>query len=386
MPAITKRNDGRYETHVEMPNGKRKSVYGKTRKACREKAKALEAKIALGVRVDVKRYPMTDLFDAWIENVARKTYKALVFEQHERHIKTVWIPRLGACILQDINADSIQPHINELEETLAYNTVRNIRSTLSKVFDYAVQRRYIAYNPVKIIPLKRKSERYIPRVFTFEEALAFDSAVQLHEWGLSFQLALRTGMRQGEILGLAISDLNFEAETVAITGNLQWQRKPGESERQAVRDTPKNTASAATITMPASLVAPLRAHVAQQRARFPQNIYVFTTNEGEPINRYEYYAAYKKVLKEGNLPNIRFHDLRHTCASLLIDEGEDVKVVQEQLRHKHVTTTLQIYAHVLPDRKRRAANKLDTLMQPPAVGPVVKSVVKNEEAPSDDDA
>lgn len=355
MAHIFKRKDGRYSAAVSVGNSKQKHFYGKTRQEVKDKLREWEQDQTKHINTKKKTMMLCELLDEWMENDVKKHNKVRVQEERQRNIDNHLAPSLGHISLNNLSTDHIQPFINKLEKELAHNTVRNIRADLRRALNYAMERRYKDYNPAALVKLK-KSEPYQAPVWTLEEALQFERAIVDHRWSLLFKLEIRTGMRQSEILGLLIDNLDFDKQTIKIAGTLQWQA--GKLERT----TTKNKASVGTLSMPPTLAKPLREHVAQLKIKFPDNRYLFVTDNGTPISRHNLWREFKDILKDAGLPDIPFHSLRHTCASLLLQEGENVKMVQQQLRHKHITTTLQIYAHIIPDDERRASANLDNLL------------------------
>jgi len=169
-------------------------------------------------------------------------------------------------------------------------------------------------------------------------------------------------MRKGEILGLRWDNIDFEAVTLRITGSLQHQR--GRLERTAT----KTEACIRAIALPPSLLAMLQEHKqaqAELRAvarRWTETGLVFTTSVGTPIEPSDLSRHFKQVLKDAGLPpSTRFHDLRHSCATLLIVMGAHPRVVMEILGHSQISTTMNIYAHVLPRVQREAITGLDAM-------------------------
>jgi integrase len=175
---------------------------------------------------------------------------------------------------------------------------------------------------------------------------------------------IRAALRRGEVLGLRWIDIDFERATLRVTGALQRHR--GKLERTST----KTAASAQPISLPPMLLASLRRHQeAQERERaaagqrWQERGLVFTSRLGTPIEPRNLIRHFKSVLKRAGLPqSVRFHDLRHSCATLLIAQGVHPRVVMEILRHSQISTTMNTYAHVLPRLQQDATAKIEVLL------------------------
>jgi len=184
-----------------------------------------------------------------------------------------------------------------------------------------------------------------------------------------YVLAIATGMRQGEMLGLCWTDLDLVAGSVSVSRTLS------EVGRLEINDT-KTSAGRRLITLPDFAIAGLKRHRERMFAEGhlaapPLTIsgqtlpgpLVFCAPEGGPIFKHNLLArSFRPLLAKAGLPSIRFHDLRHTAATLLLTANEHPKVAQERLGHAKVSTTLDIYSHVLPSLQRNAAAKLDDML------------------------
>ncbi len=179
-------------------------------------------------------------------------------------------------------------------------------------------------------------------------------------------LAIGTGMRQSELLGLTWPDVDFEAGVVRIRQQLVWSPKRGFSFSE-----PKTAKGRRSIALPAFALEALRQHRrAQLQERlalgpaWEDNGLVFPNAICKPMDRGNLVRrSFHPLLAKAGLPRIRFHDLRHTAATLLFSQGENPKVVQERLGHATVGMTLDVYSHVLPNLQRQAAAKLDALFK-----------------------
>jgi integrase len=209
-----------------------------------------------------------------------------------------------------------------------------------------------------------------PRTTTFsiqpldqEQAQRLLNAVKGHRLEALYRIALSLSLRRGEICGLRWEDVDFEAATIRITGALQ--RQNGKLERTAT----KTAASVRTVALPPVLLRVLRQHKERQEAErlalgtdWKESGFVFVSHLGTPLEPGNVVRHFKTVLKQAGLPEkTRFHDLRHSCATLLIAQGVHARVVMDILGHSQISTTMNTYAHVLPDVQREAVAGIDAL-------------------------
>ena len=171
-----------------------------------------------------------------------------------------------------------------------------------------------------------------------------------------YHIALSLGLRRGEILGLRPEDIHLEQRELRITGTIQRIRG------KLVRTTPKTKTSIRTLYLPETVYQRLRDHLERQQTVHPNAQYVFVSRRGTAIDPRNLLRRFKRALKHAGLPEtIRFHDLRHSCATFLITQGEHPRVIMAILGHAQISTTMDIYGHVLPETHQAAASKMDTL-------------------------
>lgn len=178
------------------------------------------------------------------------------------------------------------------------------------------------------------------------------------------QVAVITGLRAGEIYGLKWSDVDWATGKVKIQRQVQRIRGVG-----LVFCEPKSASGKRVIILGRSTLAKLREHYDKQQLerqfagdRWHENDLVFTSTIGTPMDMRNYFRDYKELLVRAGLPNIRFHDLRHTAATLMLQQGIHPKVVQECLGHSDISLTLNTYSHVLPGMQEEAAEKIDAML------------------------
>jgi len=201
------------------------------------------------------------------------------------------------------------------------------------------------------------------RVWSVEDAAKVLASAKGDDLEALWYLAITTGMRRGEILGLRWSDVDLEAATLSVRRTLSR----GATSRLEAGE-PKTLAGRRRVALPTSTVERLRQHKTKQKtlwlavgSGYADREIVFATVNGTPIHPNTLTRAYDKIIESANVPRIRFHDLRHTSATLLLASGEHPKVVQERLGHASISETLDRYSHVSADMQQRAAERFDAI-------------------------
>jgi integrase len=252
---------------------------------------------------------------------------------------------------------------NKLKTGTTPTRARFIHKILNRALNLAVQWGYRKDNPAEFVSIPKISRKEM-KTFSVEEIRIFLHAVQGSRLDALFHLAVTSGLRQSEILGLKWSDLDWD------TGNLQVQRQ-----LQRVRgkglifSEPKSTSGRRLIVIGLATLEKLKEHKNRQdyeRNGFPEDWQtlnlIFAKPNGSPIGPRSLYRKFKSIINDAELPEIRFHDLRHTAATLMLQCGIHPKVVQERLGHSSISITLDTYSHVLPVMQLEAATKIDELL------------------------
>lgn len=379
--SIHERPDGRWCASLDLGiiNGKRKRkyIYGATRKEVVEKLKAAQLAQASGANLAVERITVGQFLDRWIADVVTRRNKPRTVDGYKQIIKDHLKPHLGRYQLDKLRPEHVQAMLNALAaEGRKYNTVRNVRAVLRRALNQALRWQYVQRNVAILVDVPRYREddpdsdsdqptpEFAIQPLDEEQARALLRAVTGHRLEALYRIGLSLGLRRGEVLGLRWLDIDFEQATLRVTGQLQRVR--GKLERSST----KTAASARGVDLPPVLLAQLKQHrAAQEREherageRWQEHDLVFTTQIGTPIEPRNLIRHFKQVLKQAGLPEtIRFHDLRHSCATLLIAQGVHPRVVMEILRHSQISTTMNTYAHVLPRLQRDATTKIEELI------------------------
>ncbi len=249
----------------------------------------------------------------------------------------------------------------KLRDGLKASSVRYIHAVLHRALGKAVELRLVARNPAASAdPPKVRHEEITP--LSTDQTRAFLDAARGQKFEALYVLSLTCGLRMGESLGLKWSDINLEAGTLRVNRQLQRIREGG----GLVFSEPKN-ASRRTIDLPQRALEALRSHRKRQveeqlrsGSKWRENGLVFATGKGTPLDAQNVVNRhFKSLLKHAGLPPIRWHDLRHTCATLLLGRGVHPKLVQHLLGHASITMTLDRYSHWIPSMGRHAAEGMD---------------------------
>jgi len=354
----------------------RRYVYGDTPEEAQEKLRKLLYERDRGLLADPAKQTVGEFLSSWLQDVAKPAVRPRTYDCYsdivERHIK----PALGGIRLSKLSPQHLQRFYREKQEQGLTRTVRLCHAVLHRALDRAAKWGLIVRNPADLVdPPKVPKKEFKP--LSPEEAQRFLAAAEGDRFHALYVLAVTCGLRQGELLGLKWEDLDLERGTLQVRRQLQWVKAEGEERERGKKRTepkwvltePKSAKSRRVVSLPAVAVAALKRHKARQteeRLRLGevwQDLgFVFCTCVGTPESPSNLRKrSFAPLLEKAGLPKVRFHDLRHTCATALLAQGVHPKLVQEQLGHSQISLTLDTYSHVMPDMKREVAAKMDAL-------------------------
>jgi integrase len=366
---ITKRNDGRYMARytVHTPDGpKRKVIYGRKYKEVERKLAEARGDAARGIVYNDENMTVGEYLDRWLRDSQRGSVRQSTFDRDSYLMRVHVKPVLGRVRLKNITPLDVQTlYRDRLDNDLSPSTVNKIHSVLHKALGQAVRWSLIPRNPTDAVKAPRPAHEEM-RPLSSEEARRLLDAAQGDKLEALYLLAVTTGMRRGELLGLKWSDLDLERATVSIRRTLT---RIDNGKRVALGDT-KNKKSCRTVRLTPQAVEALRVHLEWQLGEIEAlgDLYddqglVFTSEAGTPINPSNLrQRSFAPLLKKAGLPHIRFHDLRHTCATLLLLQGVHPKFVQELLGHATIAITLDTYSHVLPGMGDQTAAAMEDVL------------------------
>lgn len=359
-------SDGKWCASVDLGlvNGKRKRkvIYGKTRKEVADKLKALHRDQAAGINLTPQQQTVKQFLETWLEETVKRQVRVRTYDKYVQDVTHHLVPALGQLQLTRLTPDHVQKLLNHLSDNgLSHNSVRNVRAALRCALNQALRYGYVMRNVAVLVDIPGKVT-FKPQPLTYEQAQLLLATVKGDRLAALYRIALGLGPRKGEILGLRWEDVDLVGATIRISGSLQ--RQNGHLERSAT----KTEASVRTIALPLRLVNALKRHRERQEterkaaANWTESGMVFTSRIGTPLSPESLTEHFKALLEKAGLPKtVRFHDLRHTCATLMIKQGVHPRVVMEILGHSQISTTMNTYGHVLPEVQREAVNVLDEL-------------------------
>ncbi len=361
--------------HIPNPaTGKRKQVQ-KTFKTQREAKRWVadqQSAVANGTAVLPNTMTVAELMAYWLENHIRYQRSDQTYINYESTIRRCINPKLGHVKVQRLSVAQVQQWQTELRDAgMGTRSVQLAHINLGQALKVALRQGLVSRNVMDAVD----QPRYQPRemdCWTAEEAQKFIAVADQSRYGPVWLLALVTGLRKGELLGLRWQDVDFEA------GVLHVRQAIGSRHGEVVVKQPKTAKSRRDVDLPTELIPVLLAHKARQNerrlalgARWQDHDLVFPSNIGTPTNPDNTDQDFNRLVQLAEVKRIRIHDTRHSYATLAILSGIPVHVVSQSMGHADVSTTLRTYAHVMPQQRKELARAMGALLLPsnaPAVG------------------
>lgn len=342
-------------------------TYGEAKAALTE----LDRSIQNGVYTPPSKQTLTEHAEAWLRS--QPELRNSTRDSYATQMRVHVLPTLGHRRLRDITPDEINALYRKLELSgrkdgkggLAPSSVAYIGVVLKKCLGDGARKAKITRNPAKLAdPPSRKTRTGHLRTWTGAECRAFLDATADDRLSALWRLALSSGLRRGEVVGLHWSDLDLDTRRIAIKRTLVRVGNEVQESR------PKTDRSRRSVPLPAEAVAALRAWKAQQAAErlalgsgWVDTGLVFTKEDGTPLDPDWVSKRFGKLSARAGLPKIRLHDTRHTWATLGLEAGVAPKVVSEILGHSSIAVTLDIYSHVSPAMEEGAVERVAALFE-----------------------
>lgn len=340
-------------------NGKRKRryLYARTKADLFEKLDELRKDVASGMLTEPTQMKVAEYLQHWLEDSARPTIRATTYLNYSSVVRNHLIPTIGGVKLSKLSPLHVQALHTALEERGASPRLRQlVHAVLSRSLRQALRLGLIARNPCAAVDRPQAPRKEIKALTGAEVERLFEAAKGDPLEAL-YITAVGTGARVGELLALRWEDIDLPKGTVAIRRTLV------DLNGRIETNEPKTAKGRRRIDLPAFVVGALRSHRLNQPAEPHPTAWVFSDSKGGPLRKSNLLRRlFRPLLKRAGLPPIRFHDLRHTAASLLLAQGVHPKVVQERLGHATIAITLDTYSHVVPSLQREAADQLDALL------------------------
>ena len=367
---IFQRADGQWVGSVSLGyrvNGqrRRKVVYGNSKGEVAEKLRKLQMRADAGRLRDTERVTLADYLAGWLENTVKGSVAPSTADRYRLVVEQQIIPHLGTARLDKLTATLIEAFYADLERAGASPRARAMAGTvLHTALVHAV-------HPLKLIDHNPCADMTKPRVPKKEmqiwdalQVRTFLATAESDRLFALYVLALDTGARQGELFGLQWPDVDFK------TGTLKIQRQLAELRGKLALKEPKTRAGQRTVQLSPFALNALNGHRQRMLAegRDVKAGLIFCDTSGGFLRKSNLTRqGYQRIVKRAGLPQIRFHDLRHCAASLLLASGVNIKVIQSRLGHEHIETTLGIYSHLLPAAQMDAADKMNAVFAPEPV-------------------
>jgi len=342
----------RWVAQMTLPNGQRRSKSSMSQKVVRDWLTDQKKSAKDGLYVTDDQVRLGDFMDRYMSDIAYHNLRPRSFESHNGYVRNHIKPELGHFKLSDLRPEHVQAfYTKKLREGLSKRTVQYIHAILHKVLDQAFKWGLVTRNVTDLVDVPRPDNKP-PTVWSADQIRIFLQGVESSKYYPIYMLAVYTGMRQGEILGIHREDVNLKDGTIYVKHQLQ----PIKGEGLVVTNV-KTKKSKRSIALPSIMVNLLKEHLRDVKSGL-----IFTSPSGQPIWAANVYRQFKKAIRDLELPDIRFHDLRHAHATLLLQAGVNPKVVQERLGHSQISLTLDTYSHVIPSLQRDAAEKIEALL------------------------
>ena len=345
---------------LKSPNRIDLLAYAQTKRECQQRLRKAIDDAEQGIKPTPRRLTTGQWLDRWVDETVKPKLRPRTIESYEYHVNRYLKPALGRVPLARLEPSHVTAMLSGMPEHLSPTTKRYGHAILRTALTHAVKLQLVVRNVAMLVDPPAKAKRDL-RPLTREEAQSLLATVEGDPYEALYTLALHTGARQGELLALRWSDVKDGALTIRHTLR-QGTAELGE---------PKTAASRRVLQLGGTARAVLRRHkAAQAAARFMAGRkwqaldFVFSTSKGTPLDAINVTKALKRSLKAAGLPEVRFHDLRHSYATLALEAGVDLAVVSKSLGHSNVSTTADIYLHWTKRSAEQTASVMEAVLVP----------------------
>ncbi len=357
--------DGKYRRHFETIHGRKSDA--------QKRLNELLVNLEKGIYTPSGRLTVGEHLHNWLEGYVKTKCSHRTLDSHACIVENHLVPELGHIPLKQLQPQAIQAYYGKACEKLSGRSVHYHRRILSQSLKYAVRQGYLGRNPCEFVdpPLSRK--RAMRTLTPYEVEVLLDKARENHYYPVIYT-AVSTGLRQAELLGLRWRDIDLDMLSISVSQVL-YKRK-GICEFKE----PKTSHSRRRVAMTPKLALFLRGYKAERELLYWQlgqglalDSLVFGNIEGKPLDPSVLSHDFAKIVKRAGLQNVRFHDLRHTFASLMLLRGAKPKVISEALGHASVAFTMDTYSHIIEGMQEDAMALLDEVL-PAGVNGVAQKI------------
>lgn len=373
---LRKRGENAWQLAVYLgkdDQGKKQYLYETVHGTKRDAQRRLAALVAEhdGRRIrKPEKLTVAEYLQRWLQDHARQAVRQSTYEFYEKLVRLFIVPSIGHIMLDRLTPLDLQHFYTSLASRpgrngpIAPKTIKHVHGVLRTALRRAVKWQLIKSSPAEAVDPPRAARREMT-VWTPDQVARFLEVAREHRLYAAFLLAVGAGLRRGEILGLRWQDVDLERGWLAVRQALIRTDTAGN-----ILEEPKTAGSRRLVALSPATVQALRERLAESRREkeayqedYHDTGLVFTTPDGKPIDPRNFTKVFERLAARAGLPRIRFHDLRHTHATVLLAEGVPAKVISERLGHSDIGTTMDTYAHVPPVLQEDAARRIDVLFR-----------------------
>lgn len=359
------------ERDIDSETGERDRIYktikGGTKKQAEKEMNKILYEINNNVYVEANTKTFGAFLEEWLDTYIKPNKSPTTYAGYEKQVKNYIIPALGNKKLQHLKTLDIQKFYNSLLEKsplsgkpMKPKTVQNIHMNVRAALSQALKLDLIKKNPAENVTLP-KVKKYKAEIYDQEEVELLIKKVKDTDLEVPICLEVALGLRRGELLALKWQDIDFDNCKVKIRNNLV------QVGNEIIIKEPKTESSIREIELPTTIIQLLkkeRKKYIEKKMRlgkeFNDNDLIICKKNGDPFKPHSFTNKFRRFIARNNLKTIRLHDLRHTNATLMLKYGINPKVAQQRLGHSSISTTMDVYSHVITEVEKEAAAKLDS--------------------------
>jgi integrase len=360
--SMRRRSSGNWEVQLSL-EGHRLARTFKTQRECLDWLRKSRNQISEGMSYAGSQIILSEYLDGWLIN-KKATRRYATWLHYDWLVRRYINPTLGSIKLKDLRADHIQGLMNMLLKSgTGIYTIRKIRDVLHCALHQAFKQDVIIRNPVSLVDPPPKPHREMD-ILTESQVSQFLVSIKGHRLEALFHLTITTGLRESEVLALKWSDLDWVRQSIKVERQLERPHDGG-----VHFSAPKTAFGKRSIKLGSKTVEELRNHYERQQSEriaagetWKEYDLIFPSRVGTPIHQHNLLDDFKLLLKQAGLPPFRFHDLRHTSASLMLNHNVPVIIVSRRLGHARASITSDVYGHLMPNMQDEAAEMIDELV------------------------
>lgn len=371
--SLFQRKDGRWVAQLRDPDGRRRYLYGATRAEAKQRLLEAQAVVQTGQPLPDQRLTLGRYLQDWIASLSTATLKPRTIAYYARYVSRHVLPaEIGGKPMARLEPIDLRRfYAEKLASGLSSTSVHHLHALLHVALQRAVDDGLLGRNVAALVgrsnrPKVRRVE--MTTIAAGDQPRRFLEAAKGERLEALLVLAITTGMRRGELLALRWKDVDLGRSVLSVTGSLQ-----GESRATLSIASPKSGKSR-SVALGAVAVSALRDHRDRQGqeqllvgGEWRDLGLVFSTEYGDVLSPTTLRLALRRALTRAGLPTIRFHDLRHSAATLMLSRGVHPKMASEMLGHSTIAITLDLYSHVTANMQRQAADAIDAALADPTM-------------------